>query len=135
MGRRTRAAFALVSLAMGACGAGAPPDPPAELPCDVDRVLVSVCQQCHASPPRNQAPFPLVTYTDTQMVVTGQPLWTYMLAALKAGRMPLPPALLSDDDRGVLVRWLEASAPARGPDDVCTPPPPPPPPPPPDGGS
>ncbi len=83
------------------------------LPCEVARVFTSVCQNCHSSPPRNDAPFPLVTYVDTQEVVGGRPITDYMLAALETGRMPMPPYSLTAEDRAMLVDWLRADAPPR----------------------
>jgi uncharacterized membrane protein len=80
------------------------------LPCDVERVLVAVCQKCHSSPPRNEAPVALVTYADTQLDVEGKPLWTYMQSAIEEGRMPLPPYELTDAERDTLLGWLRGGA-------------------------
>jgi hypothetical protein len=90
-----------------------------DIPCDPKRVLVAVCQQCHSNPPRNSAPFPLVTYADTQVISTGEPLWHYMRIVVENGVMPLPPVTISAADRDTLTAWLEAGAPARGPTDSC----------------
>jgi hypothetical protein len=84
-----------------------------ELPCEVNRVLTTVCQQCHEAPPINDAPFSLVTYADTQTNVNGAPIYKYMLTALQAGRMPAQPVQLEADDRAILISWLRAGAPPR----------------------
>jgi hypothetical protein len=76
-----------------------------ELPCDVEKILANVCQYCHTSPPRNGAPFPLVTYSDTQQRVDGRPIYEYMGIAVGMGRMPLAPMSLTADERAVLVAW------------------------------
>jgi hypothetical protein len=92
---------------------------PLDIPCDAKRVLETVCQQCHAAPPRNSAPFPLVTYADTQAVASGKPLWSYMIVALQNGVMPLPPVQIAPADRDTLIRWLDAGAPPRSASDMC----------------
>lgn len=84
-----------------------------DLPCDVERVLVSVCQFCHTSPPRNGAPFPLVTFADVHAVIDGRPVYEYMAEALAAGRMPLPPMDLDAEERALLIEWTSAKAPPR----------------------
>ena len=83
------------------------------VPCDADRVLQSVCQQCHSNPTQNSAPFPLVTYADTQTVSNGQPVWQYMRTVVASGAMPLPPVQITAADRDTLTRWLNSGAPAR----------------------
>jgi len=93
--------------------------PPQEIPCAVNLVLQNVCQQCHAAPPKNEAPFPLVTYDDTQRDVSGKPLWTYMKSALEAGRMPAPPVELAPADRDTLIAWLGDGAPPRPEGTTC----------------
>jgi hypothetical protein len=90
------------------------------VPCDANRVLQSVCQQCHTDPPRNSAPFPLVTYQDTQVVLSGNPLWVHMRNAVDNGIMPLPPVMIDPAARDALLRWLYAGAPARTASDVCS---------------
>jgi hypothetical protein len=37
-----------------------------DFPCDVFAVVHSVCNKCHTNPTKNGAPFPLLTYADTQ---------------------------------------------------------------------
>ncbi len=37
-----------------------------DFPCEVFEVVHSVCHKCHINPPQNGAPFPLLTYADTQ---------------------------------------------------------------------
>jgi hypothetical protein len=117
------------SLGLGACaGRTDPPAPPPaltqdvrEIPCDARRVLEVVCQGCHTAPPRNQAPFALVTYADTQVLVGGRPIWTYMRAVLENGAMPLPPVKIDPADRDTLIRWLDAGAPAGFASSACSP--------------
>lgn len=92
-----------------------------ELPCDVERVLTTVCQNCHTSPPKNDAPFPLVTYANTQAMISGKPVYEYMRAALESGRMPLDPITIAPRDREVLLAWLRADAPPRRSGEGCPP--------------
>ncbi len=116
------------SLGLGACaGRTDPPPPPAleqdlrEIPCNVRRVLQVVCQGCHTAPPRNQAPFALVTYADTQVLVGGRPIWAYMRTVLETGAMPLPPVKIDPADRDTLIRWLDAGAPTSLASGGCAP--------------
>src|SRR5579859_3377724 len=107
-----------------ACGAkhegAAPPDPP-DIPCDAKRVLEIVCQHCHSDPPMNGAPFPLVTYEDTQASFRGQTIAFQMLYVLQNGKMPLPPVTIEPADRDTLIRWLQAGAPTRPAPQNCPP--------------
>jgi hypothetical protein len=116
------------SLGLGSCaGRTDPPPPPVlekdarEIPCDARRVLQVVCQGCHTDPPRNQAPFALVTYADTQVLVGGRPIWAYMRTVLENGAMPLPPVKIDPADRDALIRWLDAGAPASFASSGCAP--------------
>jgi hypothetical protein len=38
-----------------------------DIPCEVFKVIHEVCNHCHVDPPLVGAPFPLLTYEDTQM--------------------------------------------------------------------
>jgi|CZKU01.1.fsa_nt_gi hypothetical protein len=66
------------------------------------------------------APFPLVTYADTQVLAGSKPIWSYMQSVLASGVMPLPPVQLDPADREALLGWLEAGAPPRLPSEVCS---------------
>jgi hypothetical protein len=90
------------------------------IPCDAQRVLDNVCQQCHTNPPKNSAPFPLVNYQDTHVVYSGNPIWVHMRNAVESGVMPLPPVQIDAPSRDALLRWLNAGAPARTATDVCS---------------
>jgi hypothetical protein len=91
-----------------------------EIPCDANRVLQDVCQHCHSSPTQNGAPFSLVTYEDTQVPASGEPLWKYMRAVVLSGAMPLPPVQISPAQRDVLLAWFDAGAPPRSASDTCS---------------
>jgi len=45
-------------------GGGSPGRTVKSLPCDVRAVLAARCQGCHADPPQNDAPMPLLTWSD-----------------------------------------------------------------------
>jgi hypothetical protein len=58
------------STGAGGQDGGVPCDPlPAtgDIPCDVFKVIHGVCNRCHQDPPLAGAPFPLLSYEDTQM--------------------------------------------------------------------
>lgn len=84
----------------------------ADIPCEPRRVLKTVCQQCHSDPPKNGAPFPLVTRTDILAVREDTGVRENMIAQVEAGRMPVAPVTISDGDRAILLDWLREGAPA-----------------------
>lgn len=90
------------------------------IPCDPNSVLQAVCQRCHSSPPQNGAPFPLVTYQDTQVPSNGVPLWKFMRAVVQSGAMPLPPVQMDTSQRDLLLAWFDAGAPSRSATDMCS---------------
>lgn len=82
------------------------------IPCGPRSVLENVCQHCHSFPTQNDAPFPLVTYSDI-MINRGEGITRdLMIAQLNARRMPLAPVTITDDQRDTLLAWLESGAPA-----------------------
>jgi uncharacterized membrane protein len=86
------------------------------LPADVDAVLERRCRKCHSRPPQNDAPFPLVTWADTQGTVPHNPLHPTIVDAMHARindpKFPMPPSgmELLDEERAVLNTWLLAGA-------------------------
>lgn len=104
----------------GSAADGAPcgPNPATgDLPCDVSAVLVDKCQSCHQDPPRNNAPWALLTYEDTQMPYgnKGKLRWQRMAEVVEPGAipsMPLPPAPpLTATQLDSLRGWFKACAP------------------------
>jgi hypothetical protein len=106
----------LLAATMAGCGEGDPP-PQQALPCEVNAVLVDVCQKCHSSPPRDGVPISLVTYEDTQAPYTdgvlyrGTPVWKVMGDLVRQGLMPQPPVILAAPDRATILDWLDRGAP------------------------
>jgi uncharacterized membrane protein len=89
-------------------------------PSNVDAVLEQNCRPCHSAPPRNDAPFSLVHWEDSQGEVPGHAKLTILAAMrqrLHDPGFPMPPAprQLAEADRAVLDAWLEAGAPAAQP--------------------
>lgn len=83
------------------------------IPCGPRAVLQAICQTCHSRPPREGAPFPLVTRSNiVGTAADGRQLRELMIEQLEAKRMPLPPVTIEDDRRAVLLDWLRAGAPA-----------------------
>jgi hypothetical protein len=86
--------------------------------CEAEAVLEAKCQRCHGDPLENGAPFPLVTYDDTQVEVAGQPRWMKMQHVLETDFMPpkflpdLEPPVepLTEEEKQVLLDWLDESA-------------------------
>lgn len=92
--------------------------------CQASAVLESVCQRCHTDPPENNAPFPLVTYDDTQApyYTTELQIWEVMQTAVSSGFMPMRPAALMPpvepltcEEKSTLLGWLEQGAKLVGP--------------------
>jgi hypothetical protein len=70
--------------------------PTGTIPSDVAAVLSAKCQPCHQSPTKNHAPFPLLTYADTQKAdplppYTGLPIWQVMHTVIQPGGVPHMP--------------------------------------------
>lgn len=84
----------------------------ADIPCAPRHVLQTICQQCHTKPQKNGAPFPLINRSDVvDNVYGGVVVRELMIEMVEAGRMPLSPVTISDDDKATLLAWLHAGAP------------------------
>jgi len=101
----------------GGAGAAAacPIDPQTgDFPCEVFAVVHQRCNPCHQDPPQNGAPFPLLTYEDTQQAYTpGKLRFQQMYDQIQpaaAPRMPLGGSL-TDAELATLAGWLAACAP------------------------
>ena len=84
----------------------------AGLPCEVFRIIEANCQVCHNDPQENGAPFPLLTYDDTQAEYGARPIWDRMRDAIEPGAIPgMPfgdnPPGLAEEDLDVLRAWFE----------------------------
>jgi uncharacterized membrane protein len=89
--------------------------------CEVSEVLQAKCERCHVGQGKNGAPFPLVSYADTQVSVAGRPRWQTMDAVVSAETMPptnlpLEPPVedLTSAERAVLLTWFEEGAKSVG---------------------
>lgn len=86
--------------------------------CATDRVLSHKCRRCHRDPPLNGAPFPLLSYDDTQVVDgRGKPRFQKMADSVASAYMPpqflslTPPVEpLTDEERSTLLEWCAAGA-------------------------
>ncbi len=90
--------------------------------CDVQPILVSKCQRCHQDPPQNGAPFPLLTYADTQVAspTTNNPTakrFQEMERVVSMGLMPdqsltldPPVSALTCQEKATLLGWLRNGA-------------------------
>lgn len=90
--------------------------------CQVQAVLEAKCQRCHVEPPKNGAPFPLLTYDDTQVLNRAQaPRFQRIQDAVASGYMPAtwvkldpPVEALTDNELAVIVDWASAGGQATG---------------------
>lgn len=117
------------SIVLGACsstggsGATAAPacDPAAtpmtgDLPDDVAAVLVDKCQACHTSPPKNHAPWPLLSFEETQarFGITDKRRWQRMAEVIEPGGSPHMPfgtaPQLTPEQLTTLRAWFTACA-------------------------
>jgi len=98
--------------------------------CDVHAVLACKCQRCHTDPQQNGAPFPLLTYEDTQEPIgTGSRRWQRMRSAVALDFMPptffddlVPPVeMLTEFEKATIIGWADQGAELLGPAE-CTPP-------------
>lgn len=90
-----------------------------DFPADVAAVLAAKCQTCHEVPPKDRAPFALLTYADTQAPdplapYTGVPIWQVMHVVIQPGgdpHMPFSSApQLTAAEMATLDGWLLACA-------------------------
>jgi hypothetical protein len=88
-------------------------------PDDVAAVLAGKCQTCHQSPTKNHAPFPLLTYAETQSSdplspYTGVPIWQVMHTVIQTKGVPHMPfgnaPQLTATEMQTLDGWLLACA-------------------------
>jgi hypothetical protein len=92
--------------------------------CEVSDVLVAKCQRCHVGEKGlNGAPFPLVTFEDTQAPYgsTGQRRWERMRYMVDEDLMPPvdasfspPPEKLATGEKALLMTWFDEGAKAVG---------------------
>jgi hypothetical protein len=102
-----------------------PEEPPVELlrvansglPCQVDDVFAAKCRRCHTVPTRHGAPLVFLTWDDTRQDRQGQPLFAIIGRAVRTSYMPYrieanpPVAPLSDDEKKIILDWVDAGAP------------------------
>jgi hypothetical protein len=90
--------------------------------CEIQAILGAKCQRCHGSPLAHGAPFPLLTYSDTQARDNkGHARFEQMANAIDTEYMPPqfidldpPVALLTTDERALLLAWCAQGAPLNG---------------------
>jgi hypothetical protein len=96
--------------------------------CQASAVLEQACERCHTEPPANGAPFPLVSYEDTQAPYysSGKQIWEVMRSVVRSGFMPMRPAALMPpvepltcEQKSTLLGWLDQGAKLEGPP-TCT---------------
>jgi uncharacterized membrane protein len=120
---------AVLALVLCGCGGGES-GPPAEPEvtgtvawCEVSAVLSAKCAACHVGQGQHGAPFPLLTFEDTQVVEAprDKPIWELMQAMVEAGAMPPtesplvgPSGELTEAERLALGVWFDEGARAVG---------------------
>ena len=102
----------------GGAGCGFTKEETGLLPCDVFTVLRENCHRCHQSPPLNGAPFPLLTWADTQAqyYTTPDKIWEHMKLVIEPGALPgMPfggnPPGLPEEKLNVLRAWFATCSP------------------------
>ena len=94
--------------------------------CEVRAVLEAKCQRCHVGAGLHGAPFPLVTYDDTQVYLASleKRRWELMENMVEQDLMPPedprldpPPAKLTAGEKDVLTTWFTEGALLVGGDD------------------
>lgn len=106
-----------VTLALLGCGSDGPSDAAVGFPCEVERILQAKCQRCHGDPLQNAAPFPLLTWEDTQVSRGSSRIYERIKIAVSSRFMPLmisgldpPVEPLTTEERAALLDWLEEGA-------------------------
>jgi uncharacterized membrane protein len=91
--------------------------PNSGFPCAVDDLLAAKCRRCHTVPPRNNAPFSLLTWEDTRGMIGDRPRYVVMETATRSGYMPYnipanpPVERLTDEEKKIIADWVDAGAP------------------------
>jgi hypothetical protein len=124
-----RISFLAVASMVMACSSEEPPaEPPGTVTwCQALVVIEASCERCHNDPQQNGAPFPLLTYEDTQPLygtVAPREVWKrmqdwvgkdFMPPVSPATMMRVPPvAPLSCEQKSTLMRWLHEGAKSTG---------------------
>jgi hypothetical protein len=98
-------------------------------PCDVERVIAVKCRRCHDHPAVlagclaqkscYQAPFPLVTWSDTRRALGDKRVVDYLAGVIERDEMPFktesiqpPVEPLTADEKSTILAWARACAPA-----------------------
>lgn len=84
---------------------------------NVQPIVATKCQTCHTAPLAQGAPFPLITYADTQAIYAGEPIHARMAARVSSPANPMPPngqPQLTDMEITTIVEWSARGA-AQGP--------------------
>jgi hypothetical protein len=106
----------LIAVGCGDDGAGTMPEPPAELPQDVDGALEANCRPCHSRPTLRFAPMSLVSWDDTQKPTPSDAsvaVFEMMEQRIQSEKFPMPPEReppMSDSDRATLLDWIADGA-------------------------
>ena len=97
----------------GPNGSGGGSNAASGLPCDVDQVLKTRCQTCHASETKFGASAPLVTFDDLQKpgpgASSGKKVYELVKARIHDASRPMPPSpnpLLTDKESATLDAWI-----------------------------
>ena len=96
--------------------------------CSIQSILAQRCQRCHGTATAHGAPFPLVTYEDTQVLDRkGNARFAAIARAVEQATMPAqylkldpPVEALQDDERATLLAWCANGGLLTG-DAVCEP--------------
>ena len=83
------------------------------LPCEVDAVLKTRCQTCHAAEPKFGASAPLVTFDDLQKTFGTKKVYELVASRVKDEARPMPPspnARLADKELAAIEGWIAAGA-------------------------
>lgn len=87
-----------------------------DLPDAVNAVLVDKCQACHTSPPKNHAPWALLSFEETQVRygITDKKRWQRMAEVIEPGGSPHMPfgdaPQLTPDQLTTLRSWFAGCA-------------------------
>jgi hypothetical protein len=93
------------------------PDP--DIPCEQDDIMRRKCRRCHSNPPKNNAPFPLMTWGDVQADYGEDRLRHQRMYEMIESRvmplveLPLDPPVepLTDGEYDSMLDWLDQGAP------------------------
>ncbi len=104
------------------CDVSKPTTRTGEFPCDIEKILSTVCRNCHTNPKEKVGvPFVLLKYEDSQQLYGDMVIFAKMQHAIDIKFMPLAPYkdAFTTAQRKTIIDWACACGPPRDAGAMC----------------